>query len=428
MLKKVLSLVLALCLMIPMMANLAFAEEPVVITIALGSAEVPSETGEGGRDLYWFAKYITDTYPNAKIEWQLNGTHDDHRTKIKMMAESGELPDMFWESFNEMPMIQKMGLLTPIDEAVGPIKDRFITGSQQYVTFDGKVYGMIYKNDAMGFFYNKKLLKQVGYDELPIEWDKFIECVKKLKEADIIPIAHGATDTWSIWAYNLFFFRYGWRDLEGKFMNGEIKWAETEGLMKPLERIYELSEAGAFPDNVTSQGNDYAMNLFLGGEAAMYNVGTWSLPNMIDSKIADDIGFSWGPFFPDGIADQKIALKEFSNAYWFGPNAFKGEEKKKIMIDAIQHYYSEQFTNEIMVEKLGLLPAVTYTGTGEKVSPLFNLMLGYIGDDYSADMQLAVRNEPSFQEPIWNAITSMITRFMTPEETAETMDEWYQTK
>ena len=118
--------------------------------------------GEGSRDLYWFAKYITDTYPNAKIEWQLNGTHDDHRTKIKMMAESGELPDMFWESFNEMPMIQKMGLLTPIDEAVDPIKDRFITGSQQYVTFDGKVYGMIYKNDAMGFFYNKKLLKQVG--------------------------------------------------------------------------------------------------------------------------------------------------------------------------------------------------------------------------------------------------------------------------
>ena len=45
MLKKVLSLALALCLMIPMMANLAFAEEPVVITIALGSAEVPSETG-----------------------------------------------------------------------------------------------------------------------------------------------------------------------------------------------------------------------------------------------------------------------------------------------------------------------------------------------------------------------------------------------
>jgi raffinose/stachyose/melibiose transport system substrate-binding protein len=335
---------------------------------------------------------------------------------------------MFWESFNEMPMIQKMGLLTPIDEAVAPIKDRFITGSQQYVTFDGKVYGMIYKNDAMGFFYNKKLLKQVGYDELPIDWDQFIDCVKKLRAAGITPIAHGATDTWSIWAYNLFFFRYGWRDLEGKFMNGEIKWADTEGLMKPLERIYELSEAGAFPENVTSQGNDYASNMFLGGEAAMYNVGTWALGNMIDSAIADDIGFSWGPFFPDGIADQKIALKEFSNAYWFGPNAFKGEEKKKIMIDAIQHYYSEQFTNEIMVEKLGLLPAVTYTGTGEKVSPLFNLMLSYIGDDYSADMQLAVRNEPSFQEPIWNAITSMITRFMTPEEAAETMDEWYQTK
>ena len=81
-----------------------------------------------------------------------------------------------------------------------------------------------------------------------------------------------------------------------------------------------------------------------------------------------------------------------------------------------------------MVEELGLLPAVKYTGTGENVSPLFYKILDYLADDYSADMQLAVRNESSFQEPIWNAMTSMITRFMTPEEAALTMDEWYETK
>lgn len=429
--KKILSLVLVLTLLLSLTIGMAAAEEPpITITIALGAADAPAEpTPEDPShdvDLYYLAQYITEKYPNVTIEWQLHGTHDDHRTKLKMMAESGELPDMFWESFNEVPQMIEMGLIASIQEAVEPIADRFVEGAQQYVTFDGQVYGMVYKNDAIGFFYNKELLQSVGYDELPTDWDEFIACIKALREAGITPIAHGATDTWSIWAYNTFFFRYGWRDLESQFMNGEIKWSETENLIKPLARIYELSEAGAYPENVTSQGNDYAMNTFLAGEAAIYNVGTWSLTNMINSDISDKIGFSWGPFFPDGIEDQKIALKEFSNAYWFSSSAWADEAKRAVLIDMIQYYYSEEFTNDIMVEKLGILPAVKYTGDGANVSPLFNLMLDYIADDYSADMQLAVRNEPSFQEPIWNAITSMITRFMTPEEAAQTLDEWYE--
>ena len=252
---------------------------------------------------------------------------------------------MFWESFNEVPEMVEMGLIASIEEAVAPIADRFVTGAQEYVTFNGEVHGMVFKNDLMGFFYNTELLQSVGYEELPTDWDEFIACIKALKEAGITPIAHGATDTWAVWAYNLFFFRYGWRDLESQFMNGEIKWAETEGLMRPLERIYELSEAGAYPENVTSQGNDYAMNLFLAGEAAIYNVGTWSLPNMVNSEIADKIEFSHGPFFPDGIEDQKIALKEFSNAYWFSTAAWEDEAKRAVLIDAIQYYYSEEFTN-----------------------------------------------------------------------------------
>ena len=425
MLKKLLSLSLVLGLLFSLTAGLAIADdELVVFDFVVSAAEPPSEKS----DLYWFAKYIEDKYPNAKVEWQLTGTHDDHRTKMKMMAEAGALPDMFWESNNEMFPMYRMGVLSNINEAVAPLSYRFPEGAQDGVTFDGDVYGMIYKNDAMGFFYNKALLKSVGYEELPIEWDEFLACMKALKDEGIVPIGHGAKDTWSIWAYNLFFFRYGWRDLEAPFLNGEIMWAETEEMIKPFRRIYELAETGAFPDNVTSQGNDYASNLFLSGQSAIYNVGTWMLGTLLDSEIADDIDLSWGPFFPDGIADQKIALKEFSNAYWFGKNAFDGETKKAILIDAIQHYYSEEFTNEVLVEQLGMLPAAKYTGSGENLHPLYFRMLERLGDEYSPDSQLAVRNESSFAQPFWNAVTGMITRYMTPEEAAESMDEWYATK
>lgn len=420
--KKILTVLLTLCLLLSALPA-AFAEEPVTLTIAVNGAEAPDESSE----LYYFTKYITDTYPNVTIDWQLNSTHDDHRTKIKLQAQSNDMPDMFWESMENIPELIELGVLAPIDEAVEGVN--FVSGATNNVTFDGHVYGMVYKNDAMGFFYNKALVQSVGYEELPTDWDEFCKCITALKDAGITPIAHGGTDLWAIWAYNMFFQRYGFNDYKEAFLNGEIKWAETEALVKPFERMCELSALGAYPAEITTQGNDWALNTFLAGQAAMYNVGSWSISQMAESDIAGDIDFSWGPLFPDGIEDQKIGLKEFTNAYWFSAKALADEAKKAILFDAIQNFYSEEFVNTVLVETIQYMPPVKYTGNGEGISDLLTMMLGYIADDYAADIQICVGiPDSSFQHPFWNAITSCLTGYMTAEEAAESMDEWYALK
>lgn len=423
--KKILSALLALVLVLTSLMTLgsALAEEKVVITIANSGADIPDETSE----LYYIAQHITETYPNAEIEWQLNSTHDDHRTKIKLQAQSNELPDMFWESCENVPELIEMGVLAPITEAVSEVP--FVAGATDNVTFDGEVYGMLYKNDIMGFWYNKDLIASVGYETVPTDWDEFLNLIAALKEAGITPIAHGGTDVWAIWAYNLFFYRYGFSEYKDAFLNGEIKWAETEALVKPFERICELAAAGAYDATITTQGNDYAMNTFLAGQAAMYNVGSWSLASMADSDIADSIELSWGPLFPDGIEDQKIALKEYTNAYWFSKAALEDETKKEILFETIKWWYSEEVVNDIIVDTLQLMPAVPYTGTGEKISGLLKKSLEYVADDYSAAIQVCVSiPDSSFQQPFWNAITSCANGFMTAEEAAASMDEWYATR
>ena len=143
--ENILTVLLTLCLLLSALPA-AFAEEPVTLTIAVNGAEAPDESSE----LYYFNKYITDTYPNVTIDWQLNSTHDDHRTKIKLQAQSNDMPDMFWESMENIPELIELGVLAPIDEAVEGVN--FVSGATNNVTFDGHVYGMVYKNDAMGFF------------------------------------------------------------------------------------------------------------------------------------------------------------------------------------------------------------------------------------------------------------------------------------
>lgn len=421
--KKVLVALLVLAMLLAALPISVLAEEKVTISIACSSAEIPDETHE----LYWFTKYITDTYPNVEIEWQLNSTHDDHRTKIKLQAQSDEMPDMFWESMENIPELIELGVLAPIDEAVEGVD--FIAGATDNVTFDGKIYGMVYKNDIMGFWYNKDLIASVGYETVPTDWDGFIAMIKALREAGITPIAHGGTDVWAIWAYNLFFYRYGFSDFKDAFLNGEIKWAETEALVKPFERICEMAEAGAFDETITTQGNDFALNTFLAGEAAMYNTGSWAVDKMSKSDIADKIELSWGPIFPDGIEDQKIALKEYTNAYWYSSKALGDEAKRAILFDAIRNFYTPEFTNNVIVDTLQRMPAVPYTGSGEKISGLLAKALEYVADNYRADIQICVSiPDSSFQQPFWNAITSCASGFMTAEEAAASMDEWYETR
>lgn len=422
--KKALVALLVLAMLLATLLPIsALAEDKVVISIACSEAAVPTEAHE----MYWFAKHLTDTYPNVEIDWQLNSTHDDHRTKIKLQAQSNDMPDMFWESMENIPELVELGVLAPIDEAIEDVN--FVAGATDNVKFDDHVYGMIYKNDIMGFWYNKDLLASVGYETIPTEWDDFIAMIKALREAGITPIAHGGTDVWAIWAYNLFFYRYGFSDYKDAFLNGEIKWAETEALIKPFERICEMAEAGAYDETITTQGNDFALNTFLAGEAAIYNTGSWSIAKMAASDIADKIDFSWGPFFPDGIEDQKIGLKEYTNAYWFSSRALEDEAKKAILFDGIRYFYSTEFTNDILVDTLQRMPAIPYTGSGEKISDLLNMALEYVADDYKADIQVCVSiPDSSFQQPFWNAITSCANGYMTAEEAAASMDEWYETR
>ena len=127
---------------------------------------------------------------NDKFELEVVETlSDDCETKLQTCAESGDfgtMPDIVLMQDNSY---QKFVSFYP--EAFTDLSDsgidfsQFAEGKLSYSTVDGKNYGVPFDNGAVVSCYRTDILDEAGYsiaDITDIDWDKFIEIGKVVKE------------------------------------------------------------------------------------------------------------------------------------------------------------------------------------------------------------------------------------------------------
>ena len=135
------------------------------------------------------AKIYKETV-NDKFELEVVETlSDDCETKLQTCAESGDfgtMPDIVLMQDNSY---QKFVSFYP--EAFTDLTDsgidfsQFAEGKLSYSTVDGKNYGVPFDNGAVVSCYRTDILEEAGYsidDITDIDWDKFIEIGKVVKE------------------------------------------------------------------------------------------------------------------------------------------------------------------------------------------------------------------------------------------------------
>ncbi|MFR2214165.1 MAG: ABC transporter substrate-binding protein [Ruminococcus sp.] len=77
------------------------------------------------------------------------------------------------------------GLLEPLDElgkTAGIDFDDIVKPALDITSVDGKEYGVPFRYDGSGIYYNIDMLKAAGYDAFPETWDEMVEMSKKLSE------------------------------------------------------------------------------------------------------------------------------------------------------------------------------------------------------------------------------------------------------
>ena len=158
--------------------------------------------------------------------------------------------------------------------------------NKEFLTKDGKLYGQSISSWAAGVAYNKDLLKQVGYDEVPGTWDEFLTLCKKLKAAGISPYIEPLAE--------------GNDRIPDSFMGAilakkgidvtTLADTNTPGTneldaVKAWMRIYDEGYADR---NAVGVSGDDAKTQFANGQVAMFVTGAWDFPTF------EQAGFDWG--------------------------------------------------------------------------------------------------------------------------------------
>lgn len=188
--------------------------------------------------------------PDIKIDFSYAPPTSEYISTLQTRLVGNQAPDVFIiTSENRDDLIDNGYAKDLTDES---FMKNISQASKDFVGRDGKTYGMSITSWVSGIAYNKDLLKQVGYDEPPANWDDFLKLCKKLKNAGIEPFLEPNAD-----------------ELEA---------------VKEYIRLYD--EGGVTRDTVGISGDDMKTQ-FTNGQVAMIVDGAW------DFATFEQAGMNW---------------------------------------------------------------------------------------------------------------------------------------
>ena len=135
---------------------------------------------------------FTAKNPNIKVnlvitEW------DTYKSKITAAISTKNAPQLYTVLTTDVAQFAKLGLLSPLNDLgaqAGINFDDSLKAALEICTVDGKVYGIPFRHDGSGVWYNIDMLKAAGYDAFPTTWNELNELSAKLVENGIIEYAH----------------------------------------------------------------------------------------------------------------------------------------------------------------------------------------------------------------------------------------------
>lgn len=223
--------------------------------------------------------------PDIKIDFSYAPPTSEYISTLQTRLVGNQAPDVFIiTSENRDDLIDNGYAKDLTDES---FMKNISQANKDFVGRDGKTYGMSIISWVSGIAYNKDLLKQVGYDEPPANWDDFLKLCKKLKNAGIEPFLEPNADEPS-----RFIDAFQGSILEKKGVDPTTLSTQdnqtpgTDELEAVKEYIRLYDEGGVTRDTVGISGDDMKTQ-FTNGQVAMIVDGAW------DFATFEQAGMNW---------------------------------------------------------------------------------------------------------------------------------------
>ena len=221
--------------------------------------------------------------PDIQIDFSYSPPTPEYIQTLQTRLVGNQAPDVFIiTSENKADLITNQYVRDLTDE---PFMKNISQANKDFVSRDGKVYGMSVSSWASGIIYNKDLLAKVGAKGVPDNWDDFLKLCAKLKKAGVTPFLETVADGPS---------RIPDAFLGSQFEQDKVdvttlvdKRPQTPGTdqkeaVKAWMRLYD--EDLVTRDTVGISGDDMKTQ-FINGQVAMICTGPWDLPSFSESSL-----------------------------------------------------------------------------------------------------------------------------------------------
>lgn len=238
--------------------------------------------------------------PEYKVE--VNWAGRDVRQILRATIDSGQAIDIVESGFDMI--VSQLGeeYLTDVTQYMkGTEFEAAITPSMvnfaKSFTSSGDSWYYIPSQPFVGtIYYNKEIFDQAGIETLPTNWDEFMQCCEKIKNAGFSPIT--SDDAYLEQVYSAYIGSVLGTEAVTEMMNDPSSELWNDPVILQMGKDFEaMAEQGYLTEGSGSfvfpsaQNTEFAM-----GTTAMYYNGSW-FPNEISPITGDD--FQWGAmFFP----------------------------------------------------------------------------------------------------------------------------------
>ncbi len=359
-----------------------------------------------------------------KVEFEAADT-ETHSKNMKLKAEDGTLPQIFWIEGSEASEYSEAGVLLDLTDFLDENADigTALGGMEAAFKDDNGQFGLPYQCNVQGIFYNKKIFDdaKVAYPTDETTYEDFLEMVKKLKDSGVTPLAIGSKNSaYAMWEFNEFLARYGWEENIGNILDGKDKFNNKE-LSACFEKLKGLKDANAFPENMATIEYFDAKQLFNEGKAAMFGTGQWDCAEF-DKNIGDQIGFWWGPRFTDTQSSQDVVMKVPSAPIGVSASVADDEKLKEGVYEFLKFYYGEEAA-KISYEG-SIFPATNYEGAAASDSQYsMNVMIEALANGWASPQaapDLTVSS--AVQEALYDGIFGVLQGTYQPAEALDKLD------
>ena len=239
---------------------------------------------------------------NPDMDVELNiSDREAYKTEIRNFLRAEEGPDLgFWYAGERMAGFVENGLFEDVSDvwADAGLNDA-MASTRASITFDDKQYAVPYSYYQWGLYFRSDLLEAAGVTEMNT-FDDLVNACGALRANGVIPVTIGTKFLWTAagW-FDYLNLRTNGLEYHIDLMLGKIPYTD-DGVKATFANWKKLVDAECFIENHASYSWQEAQPFLYNGEAAMYLIGNFIVPNFPED-VKDKMDFMQFPSIDSSI-------------------------------------------------------------------------------------------------------------------------------